>query len=51
MKRTKTLDLVIDFLELNYEGFQKYLEDVKEIEGTEAELIIANLEKMIGEKK
>ena len=39
------MEIVIGFLESNYEDFQIYLEILHEIEGTEAELIIAELKK------
>jgi hypothetical protein len=42
MNETK---LVKDFCEANYELFQAWLEDVHEIEGTEAEIILDNLDK------
>ncbi len=36
--------VIADFLEANYEAFQQHLEE-REIEGTEAELIVNNLQK------
>lgn len=41
-----TRELIVEFLELNYELFQQYLEEVREIEPTEAELIIDELKEM-----
>lgn len=38
------IKLVKEFCEANYELFQQWLEDVHEIEGTEAEIILDNLD-------
>lgn len=38
------IKLVKHFCEENYELFQEWLEDVHEIEGTEAEIILDSLE-------
>lgn len=46
-KVEENLRLVVGFLECDFEEFQDYLENVHEIEGTEAERIIASLEGMI----
>lgn len=43
MKIKNKLDIVIGFLESNYEEFQAHLEIEHDIEGTEAELIITEL--------
>ena len=50
MEKAKLLQLVIDYLDFSYGEFYEYLEQHKEIEGTEAEVIIANLEKAYAEE-
>lgn len=50
MERNMILKLVTDYLEFSYDEFYEWLERHKDIEGTEAELIISELKK-IGEKK
>ena len=51
MERDMMLQLVIGYLEFSYDEFYEYLERHKEIEGSEAELIISDLEKIGNEKK
>lgn len=38
------MELIKEFLNLNYDEFQLWLEDVHEIEGSEAERILDSLE-------
>lgn len=40
----KNIQLVKEFIEANYELFQQWLEEEKDIEGSEAEVILDNLE-------
>lgn len=44
------LELVVGFLECDFDEFQDYLENVHEIASTEAERIIANLGKACEER-
>ena len=46
-KMIRDLSIIVGFLECNYENFQAYLEDVHEIESTEAERIVANLHRAV----
>ncbi len=50
MERKVLLALIFDYLEFSYDEFQEYLEEIKEVEGSEAELILKGLEKVMGER-
>ena len=47
MENKTVLQLVVGWLEYSYEDFQVYLEEMEEIEGSEAELLIAEIKKMM----
>ena len=50
MEEKMVLQLVITYLEYSYDSFYEYLERHKEIEGTEAELIVSILKKAAEQK-
>ncbi|MBL4901076.1 hypothetical protein JYT85_01455 [Desulfocapsa sp. AH-315-G09] len=50
MEKDTALQLVLEYLEFSYGEFYEWLERHKEIEGTEAELIIAELNKAHAEE-
>ncbi len=51
MEKDMTLGLVIGYLEYSFDEFYEYLERKCEIAGTEAELIVADLETMVAALK
>lgn len=46
MKKNTALLLALGYLEFSYDDFQQYLEEEQEIEATEAEIIIEELNSM-----